>query len=281
MSLPFEDEACRLAALGEYGIDEALTEPGFERLVQLASNVFDVPIALVSLVEAERQIFAARVGLDVCETSRDVSFCAHAIRGDDIMVVPDAMQDVRFRDNPLVTGAPHIRFYAGAPLRSPSGAKIGTLCIIDTKPHPAFGDTERRNLNDLAALVLDKLELRRLEMARRESQNRFENIAATSPDAIICADHRGRVTFWNGAAERLMGYSAAEIAGQTIGRIAPERILDRLRYLAVNDESLVEGRTAELDVCRKDGSTVLVELSVSTWREDGQASFGAILRDIT
>ncbi|MEI9888750.1 MAG: GAF domain-containing protein [Rhizomicrobium sp.] len=207
MSLPLDDEVRRLAALGEYGVKEALAEPGFERLVQLASNVFEVPIALVSLVEAERQIFAARVGLDVCETSRDVSFCAHAIRGDGIMVVPDATRDVRFRANPLVTGEPHIRFYAGAPLQAPSGAKIGTLCIIDTKPHATFGDSERRNLSDLAALVLDKLELRRLELARRESQNRFENIAATSPDAIICADYEGRVTFWNAAAERLLGYS--------------------------------------------------------------------------
>ncbi len=281
MPLDPEDESRRLAALGEYGIDAALAEPGFERLVQLAASVFEVPIALVSLVEAERQIFAARIGLEVCETSRDVSFCAHAIRGDGIMVVPDATRDDRFRDNPLVTGEPHIRFYAGAPLQAPSGAKIGTLCIIDTKPHATFGDAERRNLNDLAALVLDKLELRRLELARRESQNRFENIAATSPDAIICADYRGRVTFWNGAAERLLGYSSAEITGQTIERIAPEGTLDKLHYLAAGGESLMEGRTAELDVRRKDGSAVPVELSVSTWRENGRASFGAILRNIT
>ncbi len=281
MSLSLKDEDRRLAALGEYGINEALAEPGFERLVQLAANVFDVPIALVSLVEAERQVFAARVGLDVCETSRDVSFCAHAIRGDDIMVVPDATKDPRFRENPLVTGEPHIRFYAGAPLRAPSGDKIGTLCIIDTKSHAAFSAAEHRNLGDLAALVLDKLELRRLELARRESQNRFENIAATSPRRSRCADYAGRVTFWNGAAERLLGYSAAEIAGQTIDKIAPERILDRLRYLAASDESLVEGRTAELDMHRKDGTTVPVELSVSTWREAGHTSFGAILRDVT
>ncbi len=126
-------EQQRLAALKEYGVEEALAEPGFDRLVQLAANVFKVPIALVSLVEAERQLFAARVGLDVCETSRDVSFCAHAIRREDIMVVPDATKDARFQDNALVTGEPHIRFYAGAPLRAPSGAAIGTLCVIDVK----------------------------------------------------------------------------------------------------------------------------------------------------
>ncbi len=275
------EEKNRLAALDEYGIDVALAEPGFDRLVQLTAHVCDVPIALVSLVEAERQLFAARVGLDVCETARDVSFCAHAIRRDDIMVVPDATKDSRFYNSPLVTGAPHIRFYAGAPLRAPSGQKIGTLCIIDTKPHATFDASEHRNLSDLAALVLDKLELRRLELARRASQNRFENIAATSPDAIICADERGLVTFWNKAAEKLLGFTADEILGETVDRIASSQIMERLRYLAANNESLVEGRTAEVEVRRKSGTAVAVELSVSMWREEEHTSFGAILRDIT
>ncbi|HEY0224407.1 MAG TPA: EAL domain-containing protein [Pseudolabrys sp.] len=275
------EEHERLAALREYGIDAALAEPGFDRLVQLAANVFGVSTALVSLVEAERQLFAARVGLEVCETSRDVSFCAHAIEHDEIMVVPDARLDPRFRGNPLVTGEPHIRFYAGVPLRSPSGYKIGTLCIIDGKPRATFTESDRRNLADLGALVLDKLEMRRLELARRSSQNRFENIAATSPDAIICADEIGRVTFWNAAATKLLGYSSADILGRGIDLISTENVLGKLRRLSDTDESLLEGRTVEFEVRRKDGSAVPVELSVSMWREEGHASFGAILRDIT
>lgn len=275
------DEIRRLAALGEYGIQDALAEPGFDRLVQLAANVFEVPIALISLVQSHRQLFAARVGLDVCETARDVSFCAHAIKSDGVMVVPDAREDARFRDNPLVTGEPHIRFYAGMPLRSPSGEKIGTLCIIDRKPHFDFGASERRNLSDLAALVLDKLELRRLELARRASQSRFENIAATSPDAIICVDAEGIVTFWNAAAEKLAGYAADEIVGQPISLIAAPQIIDRLHSIAATRETLTDARTAEIDVRRKNGTTVVVELSASMWRDDGKASFGAILRDIT
>ncbi len=275
------DEARRLAALREYGIQEALAEPGFDRLVQLASNVFDVPIALISLVESHRQLFAARVGLDVCETSRDVSFCAHAIKGDGIMVVPDALEDSRFRDNPLVTGEPHIRFYAGMPLRSPSGEKIGTLCIIDRKPRLDFGESEHRNLSDLAALVLDKLELRRLEIARRASQSRFENIAATSPDAIICVDAEGIVTFWNKAAEKLAGYPSDEIVGWPIDLVAPPQVTDRLHSIAATHETLTDARTTEIDIRRKNGTTVAVELSASMWRDDGKASFGAILRDIT
>jgi diguanylate cyclase (GGDEF)-like protein/PAS domain S-box-containing protein len=276
-----DEEQARLAALREDGVQAALDEPGFDRLVQLASHVFNVPISLVSLVEAEHQLFAARVGLDVCETARDVSFCAHAIKGDDIMVVPDATKDPRFEHNPLVTGEPFIRFYAGAPLRAPSGHKVGTLCLIDSKPRESFGATDQRNLRDLAALVLDKLELRRLELGRRASQDRFENIAATSPDAIICADAQGDVTFWNAAAERLLGYASAEIIGQSIDLIAPQQILGKLRYLAAATTSLVDSRTVELDARRRDGTIVPVELSVSMWQEEGLASFGAILRDIT
>ncbi|GAB5098004.1 GAF domain-containing protein [Caballeronia sp. HLA56] len=188
------DEESRLASLNEYSIDAALGDPGFDRLVHLGQSIFRVPIALVSLVDAQRQLFAASVGLTACQTSRDVSFCAHAILRDEIMVVLDAQKDSRFRNNALVTGEPHIRFYAGAPLRNTLGYALGTLCLIDTEPRDAFSDSERRNLSELAALVLDKLEVRRLEFARRSSQSRFENIAATSPDAIICADQQGLVT---------------------------------------------------------------------------------------
>lgn len=276
-----QDEDRRLAGLKEYGIEEALTEPGFERLVQLTAHVFNVPIALVSLVEKERQLFAARVGLDVCETSRDLSFCAHAIKRDDIMVVPDATLDPRFCDNALVTGEPFIRFYAGVPLRSPNGHMIGTLCIIDSKPRPTFGVEDRRNLTDLGALVLDKLELRRLEIARRSSQDRFINIAATSPDAIICADELGNITFWNSAAERLLKYQPSEIVGRGIDLISSENMLRQLQHLSAGDMSLVEGRTVEIEVKRKNRSRVPVEMSVSMWKESDHANFGAILRDIT
>lgn len=277
----YADEQIRLATLAEYGVQSALADPGFDRLVQLAASIFGVPIALVSLVEAERQLFAASVGLDVCETSRDVSFCAYAMRGEDIMIVPDARADLRFRNNPLVTGSPFIRFYAGAPLRTASGQSLGTLCIIGHQPRESFSEHDRRNLRDLAALVLDKLELRRLEMARRASQFRFEKIAGTSPDVIICADDQGRTTFWNPAAEKLLGYRANEILGHSIDLIAPEEFTARLYQLAAAGESLTEGRTVEMTVRAANGTTIPVELSGSMWREDGRPSFGAILRDIT
>lgn len=103
-------------------------------LVHDAATQLDMPIALLSLVDADRQWFLVRVGLDVAEMPRAVSFCGHAICGDDLFVVEDAQRDERFADNPLVTGAPYIRFYAGAPLKSPNGYRVGTLCVIDTQP---------------------------------------------------------------------------------------------------------------------------------------------------
>jgi GAF domain-containing protein len=128
------DDAARLAALYELLILDTPPEERFDKIAAFAAHEFDVPIATITLVDAERQWFKARVGIDVCETGRDISFCGHAILQPDIMVVPDALEDVRFADNPLVTGAPFIRFYAGAPLQLPSGARLGTLCLIDRAP---------------------------------------------------------------------------------------------------------------------------------------------------
>ena len=131
--IPTDDER-RLQALHDMLILDTPPEERFDRVVKFAAEEFDMPIVLVSLVDAKRQWFKARVGLDACETGRDVSFCGHAIMQPQILVVEDALQDGRFHDNPLVTGAPHIRFYAGAPLLLPGGETVGTLCMIDRQP---------------------------------------------------------------------------------------------------------------------------------------------------
>lgn len=128
------DEAERLAALHALLILDTPPEQRFDRIAAFAASEFDVPIVLLTLLDTRRQWFKARIGLDACETARDISFCGHAILQADIMVVPDALQDPRFADNPLVTGAPRIRFYAGAPLQLPSGQRLGTLCLIDRRP---------------------------------------------------------------------------------------------------------------------------------------------------
>ena len=131
-------------------------EERFNRIVGFAAEEFDMPIALISLVDERRQWFKARVGLDACETSREISFCGHAIVQSDLFEVLDAALDPRFADNPLVVGAPFIRFYIGAPLALPSGATIGTLCLIDTKPRH-FDMLDRAILGTLRDLVVAEL----------------------------------------------------------------------------------------------------------------------------
>ncbi len=279
------DEALRLSALTGYNVLDTPTEPEFDRLVQLASRLFGVPIVLISLVARDRQVFKARVGLDVCETHRDVSFCAHAILGDDVMVVPDALDDPRFAANPLVLGPPFIRFYAGKPLITPKGLRIGTVCLIDTQPRAGFSKDEQRNLTDIAALVMDRMELSRLDYVRAISQARFENIAATSPDAIICSTDSGGITFWNASAERLFGYTADEMIGQCSSQVIPgswrAAYFDELERVRQGSALSVVGKTIVRSGLHRDGSEFPAELSLSSWQEGRTTSIGAIVRDIT
>lgn len=153
------DEARRLADLHRLEILDTDPEERFDRYTQIAANLFNVPIALVSLVDRDRQWFKSRQGLDAAETPRDMAFCSHAILRNEIFVVPDALQDPRFADNPLVTGPPHVRFYAGIPLRLACGSAVGTLCLIDHRPR-RLNEIERRMLEDLGKLVERELEPR-------------------------------------------------------------------------------------------------------------------------
>jgi diguanylate cyclase (GGDEF)-like protein len=150
------NESARLDTLRALNILDTLPEERFDRLTRLAKRLFDVPIALVSLVDADRQWFKSCVGMAASETSRDVSFCAHALLDDEILMVPDTLADVRFHDNPLVTDNPNIRFYAGCPLTVPNGSKLGTLCLIDTKPR-GLDEEERELLRDLAHMAEQEL----------------------------------------------------------------------------------------------------------------------------
>jgi GAF domain-containing protein len=156
------DEAERLAALRALLILDTPPEERFDRLTAFAAEEFDMPIVLLSLIDAERQWFKARVGLDVCETARGISFCAHAILQDDTLVVPDVALDDRFADNPLVTGDPHIQFYAGAPLKMPGGQNIGTLCLIDRTPRQ-LDDVDLAILASLRDLAVEELQRRASE----------------------------------------------------------------------------------------------------------------------
>ena len=157
-----DNDAERLAALHALLILDTPPEQRFDRIVGFAAAEFAVPIALISLVDRNRQWFKARHGLDVCETGRDISFCGHALAPGDLLVIEDTHADDRFADNPLVTGAPHIRFYTGAPLRLAGGHAVGTLCLIDQVPR-TFDATDHAILRTLRDLVVLELEAGRGE----------------------------------------------------------------------------------------------------------------------
>ena len=156
-----EDEEQRLRALERYGVLGTHGDEHFDRLVQLASLILETPIAAISLVADDRQWFLSGKGLPVSQTPRNVAFCAHTIAADEVMVVPDALEDERFMANPLVLEEPGVRFYAGAPLRTSTGHNIGTICAIDRKPRQPSQD-QITQLKLLADLVMRELELRRL-----------------------------------------------------------------------------------------------------------------------
>jgi GAF domain-containing protein len=153
------DEPDRLEALRRYEILDTPAEQAFDDLTLLAAHICDTPIALVSLIDANRQWFKSRVGLDFQETPRDVAFCAHAIAARETLVVPDTLADERFARNPLVVDEPKIRFYAGAPLRAAEGRCLGTICVIDRVPRQ-LSEPQRAALEALSRQVMAQLELR-------------------------------------------------------------------------------------------------------------------------
>jgi GAF domain-containing protein len=167
-----ENEKKRLKVLWQYEVLDTVPEALFDDLTELAARICEAPIALISLVDEKRQWFKSKVGTSVSETTRDVSFCAHAIKQSDLFIVPDATKDERFANNPLVTSDPKIRFYAGAPLITPDGYALGTLCIIDKVPRELRPD-QKHALGILARHVVSQLELRRrsreLADVRREN----------------------------------------------------------------------------------------------------------------
>lgn len=169
-----DDELERIEELAACRLLDTESEAAFDDLAELASVLCDTPMALVSLVDRERQWFKARVGIDLRETPRRQSFCAHAILSpSDIFVVPDAGEDIRFHDNPMVTGEPNVRFYAGVPLKGPGGHALGTLCVLDTRPR-SLTQMQRRQLKQLAAQLELQLQLREMlwqkELLLQENQ---------------------------------------------------------------------------------------------------------------
>lgn len=189
------NEKERIKDLRSLNILDTNPEERFDRLTRMARRIFDVDIALVSLVDENRQWFKSKVGLDACETGRDISFCGHAILGNEIFVIEDALQDERFSDNPLVTDEPNIRFYAGTPLRSMNGNKLGTLCIIDRQPR-VMDEEDLATLRDLAEMA--EGELSAIQLATIDDLTRISNrrgfVALAQNSISLCARQQSPVS---------------------------------------------------------------------------------------
>ncbi|MDP1707833.1 MAG: EAL domain-containing protein [Gammaproteobacteria bacterium] len=265
------DESARLSTLHALSILDTPPEARFDRITRFATRLFDVPIALISLVDAERQWFKSCQGLAVSETPRGISFCGHTILGDHAMVVPDARLDERFADNPLVTGAPHIRFYAGFPISAPNGSRLGTLCLIDYRPRHL--DQEQLNtLHELAVwaqhelysaelaraftlsqqntlLLAEIADRTRAEQALREMATALEHAV----EGIARLDAEGRFRMVNKAYADMVGYAPEDLIGAERSlTVQPDDLgLMQAAYQRVRESGKAD---VEARALRKDGS---------------------------
>jgi GAF domain-containing protein len=257
------NEPERLQALRRYEILDTEAEKEFDDLCQLASQICNTPIAMISLIDENRQWFKARKGVDATETPRDMAFCAHAILETDVMVVEDASKDGRFSENPLVKSEPKIRFYAGAPLRTPDGFQIGTICVVDRQPgHLSSQQVE--SLRALSRSVVTQLELRRsfLELHRssqvrdrlernvRESERQLFRFLEAVPVGVFVLDANGNPYYANQMAQMILGRGIAPDA-------SPEELSDVYKaYVAGTDQEYPTDRLPSVRALSGESTTV-------------------------
>ena len=254
---------------------EGSPDPWSDNMARSAALMLDCPIAIVSIVDRDRQWFLGSEGLDILSTPREQAFCAYTILSDEPLIVPDAAADPRFADNPLVTEPPHIRFYAGVPVRDESGHAIGSLCVIDTKPRE-MDDRLIQGLGSLGELVSSHV----------ATAKRHRATLSASLDAIITIDAEGTVTEFNEPAGQIFGYEVSDAIGSPLAElIVPPSLRDAhragmKRYLATG-EGPVLGQRIEITAMRSDGTEFPVELTISPVTIDGKQSFTAFIRDLS
>ncbi|MGV8936248.1 MAG: EAL domain-containing protein [Allorhizobium sp.] len=276
-----ESEAARLAALANYRLADHALEPRFDRIARLAADVFEASMGFVTLVGKDTQWFKAAFGLQASQMARSISFCSHTIRADEVLTVADAHDDPRFADNPLVTGAPYIRFYAGAPLISPEGFRVGAVCIADTQPRHRFSKSQKQSLADLSALVMEQMELRRAEFGRVA----MIGFATAIDQVLIMTNTVGIIEFVNNRASTLFGYAEGEMIGKPIDIIIPDRLHGAhtagMARVAAGGYSKLAGRTVEVVARKRDGTEFPIELTLSIWKNQHELGMGAVIRDIS
>jgi PAS domain S-box-containing protein len=262
------DEERRLQVLLDLNLLDTPPDESFDRITRLATHLFKVPIALVSLIDADRQWHLSQVGVDMPEAPRSVSFCAHAILQDDVMVVRDALEDPRFADNPTVRGTSPIRFYAGSPIDNGDGVRIGTLCIGDSVPRE-FSELERTMLRDLAGMVTNEiaaLALRAVSERERKSGRALRALLEHLPDGVLLLDQGGQILSCNPAAEQMFGAPCPELsthAASTLIGMAPRAV------------SRHDGNAR-----RVDGTTFAAEISIAEMTLDDDVHLVATVRDV-
>ena len=299
------DEEARQRALEDLMLLDTPAEQEFDDITLLASFICDTPIALISLVDKDRQWFKSRVGLDIPETPRDIALCAHAILGDDVFEVPDATQDKRFTDNPVVTGDLHLRFYAGVPLKTSDDHNVGTLCVIDRKPR-RLSESQRAALRALGRQIMRLVELRKSTRMQADLRRKLISETALSRAiiehagaAIISTDLDATILTFNPAAEKMLGYSADEIIGKAspVSMFhVPEEVAQRGAELSKRYGEELSGLdiflrplrdapadTVEWTYVRKDGKQIPVSLTLSFLRDESGKPFGylGVVRDLT
>ena len=205
------NEAKRLDALWRYQVLDSAAEEMFDDIIHAASAICGTPIALMSLVDKDRQWFKSRVGLDVAETPRELAFCAHTILSDKILIVEDATADERFSNNPLVTSAPNIRFYAGAPLIDREGNALGSLCVIDREPR-RLNAVQTGALSALSRTIIHLLELRRMSTDLAASLEELQTLRGLLPICSHCKGIKNDKGYWQKVEVYLRTHSEAEFS---------------------------------------------------------------------
>ncbi|MEG3176777.1 PAS domain-containing protein [Sphingomonas sp. RB3P16] len=251
------DERSRAAAIAEHDIESLRDDAALRRITDFAAALCGVPIGLVSIVEAERQTFLSRTGLAVTETPREMSFCAHAMLGDDIMVIPDATRDPRFDDNPLVIEGIGIRFYAGVPLVRADGVPLGSLCVIDTAPRDGLTDLQQQGLKVLAADVMHRLDDSRSAAATRvaigDSEGRFRTLADTMPQMVWSTQPDGFHDYYNARWYEFTGMPAGSTDGEAWNGMFHPADQERARIVWERSLSTGEPYQIEYRLRRHDG----------------------------